>query len=134
MIAGVFLLPWVTLLESQIQPIPFSLRESPGIQLGMQATTLLGLGWVDIGLFIVLLVVGWGRQWPEGRRVGLYGALTVSGAGLAHQLVKSLICRARPNAAGAGLFFAKFQVATGEFNCSSRIIGDSNTGAGKTRE
>ncbi|MBI4536464.1 MAG: hypothetical protein HY712_00740 [candidate division NC10 bacterium] len=74
----------------------------------MQAITRLGLGWVDIGLFVALLTAGWCRRWAEGRRIGLYDALAVSGAGLLDQLLKQLSCHARPSAPEAGLFLAKF--------------------------
>jgi undecaprenyl-diphosphatase len=127
LIAGMLFLPWVALLESQALPIPSSLRESPVIRSGMQAITLLGLGWVGIGLFVVLLIVGWRRQWREGRVVGLYGALAVSGAGLADQLLKSLFCRARPSAAGAGLFFAKFPCVFDGYAYASFPSGHATT-------
>ncbi|MBI4536462.1 MAG: phosphatase PAP2 family protein [candidate division NC10 bacterium] len=124
---GLLVLPWVSLLESSLPALPPAFRQSPAIQTAMQAITHLGLGWVDIGLFVALLTAGWWRRWPEGRRIGLYGALAVSGAGLLDQLLKQFSCRARPNAAEAGLFFAKFPCVFDGYAYSSFPSGHATT-------
>lgn len=74
----------------------------------MQAITRLGYGGADIGLFLLILLVGWWAGSPATKRVGFSGALAVSGAGLLDQVLKHLLCRARPTAPEAGLFFVKF--------------------------
>ncbi len=93
----------------------------------MQAVTRLGLGWVDIGLFVTLLVVGWRRRWREGRLVGLYGAAAVSAAGILDQIVKHLVCRARPSLPEAGRFFGKFPCLFESYAYTSFPSGHATT-------
>jgi undecaprenyl-diphosphatase len=74
----------------------------------MQWATWLGYGLLDIGVPLVL--AGFARYTGDRARAkaGVLGAAAVAGAGVIDQVLKNLLCRARPSAAAAGSFFAEF--------------------------
>lgn len=93
----------------------------------MQALTRLGYGGVDIGLFLLILLTGGWTGSQETRRLGLSGALAVAGAGILDQVLKHLLCRARPTAPGAGVFFAKFPFIPAGYLYTSFPSGHATT-------
>ena len=74
----------------------------------MRVVTWLGDGRVDLGIPLAAALVGWWRADRGLRTRGLVGAGTVAGAGLLDQILKHLLCRARPSTAEAGAFFVHF--------------------------
>lgn len=105
LIVGLSMLPVLVWLDSSsalsIQPIQT-------IVTFMAWITWLGYGGFDIGIFVALMVAGLCAGRRELMRRGFVAALTVLGAGLLGQIVKNVVCRARPNAPLAGTFFAEF--------------------------
>jgi undecaprenyl-diphosphatase len=93
----------------------------------MPFLTWLGYGAVDIGVLLAIALVGW-REGKAGIRTrGLWGAGTVAASGVLDQLVKNVACRARPSAAGAGLFFAKFPCFPASYAYASFPSGHATT-------
>ncbi len=118
LIGGVVLLPLVLLSDTRLLTDIATWR-TPALDIAMQGITRLGLGGVDIALFVLILIGGWWSGSQPTRLVGLYGAIAVSGAGGLDQVLKHLLCRARPGAPTAGAFFAKFPcIPTGYFYAS----------------
>jgi undecaprenyl-diphosphatase len=93
----------------------------------MQFLTWLGYGAVDIGILLGLALVGWWRGDPGLRMRGLAGAATVAGAGLLDQVLKNIVCRARPNALEAGSFFAGFPCFPAQYAYASFPSGHATT-------
>jgi membrane-associated phospholipid phosphatase len=107
LIAGVFFLPLVALMDARLQA-DIARWRTPPLDTVMQGITRLGYGGVDIGLLTALALLG---SWTGNRGLrnrGLAGAVTVAAAGLLDQVVKNILCRARPSALGAGRFFVNF--------------------------
>lgn len=107
LIAGAFFLPLVALTDASLEAIIARWR-TPALDTVMQGVTRLGYGGVDIGLLLGLALLGWWSGNRGLRNRGLAGAVTVAAAGLLDQVVKNILCRARPSAVGAGRFFVNF--------------------------
>jgi undecaprenyl-diphosphatase len=93
----------------------------------MHFLTWLGYGAVDIGVLLAIALVGWWEGKAGIRTRGLWGAGTVAASGVLDQLVKNVACRARPSAAGAGLFFAKFPCFPASYAYASFPSGHATT-------
>jgi undecaprenyl-diphosphatase len=93
----------------------------------MERLTWLGEGAVDIGILVVAGLAGWGWKDSDLRRRGLAGAATVAAAGLMDQLVKNIVCRARPNAPEAGAFFSNFPCVPAKYAYASFPSGHATT-------
>jgi undecaprenyl-diphosphatase len=70
--------------------------------------TWLGHGLLDIGLFLGLAVFAWWRADKPRTIRAVYGAGIVAASGVLDQVLKNVVCRARPTGMGAGPFFAQF--------------------------
>jgi len=126
-VAGLALVPAVVPVDTRLAAAltPDTLPWLVGV---MGWVTWLGYGAVDIGIPVVIGLVGWGAgEAPWGRR-GLWGGLAVAVAGLLDQAVKNLLCRARPSAADAGAFFSGFPCAPAPYALSSFPSGHATTG------
>jgi len=99
----------------------------PPLLILMQGATRLGEGTVDIGLFLLLALVAWGRGERAFSIRGLAGAATVAGAGLLDQVVKNVACRARPGAASPGVFFVHFPCFPARYAEASFPSGHATT-------
>lgn len=71
----------------------------------MVVLTNLGAGWLNLGIAVAIVAVGWSIGRLSLRETGLRAAVAVAAAGIAVQVVKHLTCRARPEFPGAGTFF-----------------------------
>ncbi len=101
--------------------------QAPGLGVAMQAATWLGYGAVDIGIPLVLALFGWWVRNGELRTRGLWGAGAVAIAGVLDQVVKNVVCRARPSAPRAGTFFAKFPCFPAAYAFASFPSGHATT-------
>ena len=104
---GLLLLPGLILADRSLFPV---LRPGrlPWLVWMMQRTTWLGYGPVDVGIPLVVGLVGWWRACAGLPRRGVLGGLAVAVAGILDQVVKNLTCRARPSAEVAGAFLVDF--------------------------
>jgi len=93
----------------------------------MQWGTWLGYGLVDIAIPVAIGLRAWRRGDVAGRRRGLAGGLAVALAGIVDQLLKNLLCRARPNAATAGAFLARFPCFPAPYALASFPSGHTTT-------
>jgi undecaprenyl-diphosphatase len=93
----------------------------------MERLTWLGEGAVDIGILVVVGLAGWGWKDSDLRRRGLVGAATVAAAGVLDQLVKNVVCRARPTALDAGAFFSNFPCVPAKYADASFPSGHATT-------
>jgi undecaprenyl-diphosphatase len=121
---GLALLPGVVALEARLPGFGQGLLPLPSAW--VEGITTLGLGWIDIGFFILLFLVARGRS-RSASRVGLVGAIGVSAAGLLGQLVKLSTCRARPSAAAAGRFLSEFPCLLAGYHTASFPSGHATT-------
>jgi undecaprenyl-diphosphatase len=71
--------------------------------------------------------MGWWRGNRDLTIRGLVGAATVAGAGLLDQLLKNLVCRARPSTADAGAFFTSFPCFPAKYAYASFPSGHATT-------
>ena len=93
----------------------------------MQWVTWLGYGLVDIAIPVAIGLRAWRRGDAAGGRRGLVGGLAVALAGIVDQLLKNLLCRARPNAATAGAFLARFPCFPAPYALASFPSGHTTT-------
>jgi len=93
----------------------------------MQWVTWLGYGLADIAIPVAIGLRAWWRGDTAGGRRGLMGGLAVALAGIVDQLLKNLLCRARPNAAGAGAFLAMFPCFPAPYALASFPSGHTTT-------
>lgn len=93
----------------------------------MQWGTWLGYGLVDIAIPLSIGLVAWRRGDRETVRRGVLGGAAVTLAGLLGQVVKNLLCRARPNAADAGAFFSGFPCFPASYAMASFPSGHATT-------
>jgi undecaprenyl-diphosphatase len=93
----------------------------------MQWVTWLGYGVLDISVPVVIGVMRRRVGDRQGTRRGLLGGLAVAAAGLLGQLIKNLLCRARPNAREAGIFFRSFPCFPASYALASFPSGHATT-------
>jgi undecaprenyl-diphosphatase len=123
---GLLILPGLVVADPSVMRAVQGWRWPPLVDL-MQVLTWLGYGAVDIGGFLALAAFGWARLDTETTRRGLVGAATVAAAGLLDQVVKNVVCRARPTAPGAGIFFAHFPCFPAAYAYASFPSGHATT-------
>jgi undecaprenyl-diphosphatase len=125
-VIGILALPGLTLVDGPLLGF-FRSWPWPLVTDFMQAVTWLGDGMVDTGIFLAVALVGWWRAdrglWTR----GLVGAATVAGAGILDQILKNILCRARPNAAEAGAFFVNFPCFPARYAYASFPSGHATT-------
>ncbi len=93
----------------------------------MRVVSTLGYGVVDIGIPLLVGVVGWWKGADGFRAQGVRGASVVAAAGLLDQVVKNVSCRARPSALDAGAFFAIFPCFPASYAVASFPSGHATT-------
>ncbi len=93
----------------------------------LQWATRLGYGLVGIGVPVAIGAIAWGRGDLYGRRRGFLGGAAVAAAGLVGQILKNLLCRARPTAVGAGVFFREFPCVPAPYALASFPSGHATT-------
>jgi membrane-associated phospholipid phosphatase len=126
LIAGAFFLPLIALTDASLEADIASWR-TPVLDTVMQGVTRLGYGGIDIGLLLGLALLG---SWSGNRGLrnrGLAGSVTVAAAGLLDQIVKNILCRARPSAMGAGTFFVNFPCFPAPYADASFPSGHATT-------
>jgi undecaprenyl-diphosphatase len=124
---GVGLLPLVVLADRQAQVAAVAFFAwAPALAL-LGLGTWLGYGLLDIGLFLPLAGWAWWRHDRAASVRALLGAAAVAAAGLLSQIVKNLLCRARPSAPEAGLFFAEFPCVPAAYQVASFPSGHATT-------
>jgi undecaprenyl-diphosphatase len=123
---GLLSLPAVFLLDRALIPAlrPDAFPWLVGI---LRYATWLGYGLVDIGILVVIGALAWGAGDPGGVRRGLLGGSAVAAAGLLDQILKNLLCRARPSAADAGAFFTGFPCFPAPYAMASFPSGHATT-------
>ncbi len=123
---GLALLPVAFLLD---RPLAAALRldAAPWLLYVMRRVTWLGYGALDVavalGIGLAAREAGGSRAW----RRGIGGGAAVAAAGLLDQLVKNVLCRARPNAADAGAFFSGFPCFPAPYALASFPSGHAAT-------
>ncbi|MBI4574249.1 MAG: phosphatase PAP2 family protein [candidate division NC10 bacterium] len=93
----------------------------------MESVTRLGEGAVDIGIFLLVALSGWGRGERRLAIRGLAGAATVAGAGLLVRVLKNVACRGRPNGPAPGVFFTNFPCLPAPYAEASFPSGHATT-------
>ena len=93
----------------------------------LQCVTWLGYGLVDIAVPVAIGLIVQGRGDTDGGRRGFLGGSAVAAAGLLDQVLKNLLCRARPSAAGAGAFFSAFPCFPAPYALASFPSGHATT-------
>ncbi len=93
----------------------------------MQWVTWLGHGGVDIPVPLAIGLAERGLGDTGAWRRGCLGGLAVALAGLLDQLVKNLLCRARPPAVDAGAFFNTFPCFPAPYALASFPSGHTTT-------
>jgi membrane-associated phospholipid phosphatase len=126
LVGGVLFLPLVALGDARLFNRVAAWR-TPGLEAAMQVITWLGYGAVDIGILLLMALVGWWHGNGGLRTRGLVGAATVAGAGLLDQLMKNVLCRARPSAPESGAFFANFPCFPAPYAYASFPSGHATT-------
>lgn len=126
LLLGVALLPGLALADHGLMLALRGWWWTPLAEL-MEKLTWLGEGAVDIGILVLLGLSGWCWTDRDLRRRGLVGAATVAAAGLLDQLVKNVVCRARPNAPEAGAFFTNFPCVPAKYAYASFPSGHATT-------
>jgi membrane-associated phospholipid phosphatase len=123
---GLLSLPAVFLLDRALIP---ALRPDafPWLVGVLRYATWLGYGLVDIGILVAIGALAWGAGDPGGVRRGLLGGSAVAAAGLLDQVLKNLLCRARPSAAAAGAFFTGFPCFPAPYAMASFPSGHATT-------
>ena len=123
---GLLLLPATLLADRTLMAAlrPDALPWLVGI---LQYVTWLGYGLVDIAIPVAIGVIAQGRGDPDGGRRGLLGGSAVAAAGLLDQVLKNLLCRARPGAADAGVFFREFPCVPAPYALASFPSGHATT-------
>jgi undecaprenyl-diphosphatase len=126
LVGGVLFLPLVALGDARILAGLAAWR-TPYLDMVMEVITRLGYGGVDIGILVAMGLFGWWRGDRGLRARGLVGGAAVAGAGLVDQVLKNLVCRARPNALGAGTFFSDFPCFPAPYANASFPSGHATT-------
>ena len=123
---GLLSLPAVFLLDRALIPAlrPDAVPWLVGI---LRYATWLGYGLVDIGVPVAIGAAAWGRGDAGGWRRGLLGGSAVAAAGLLDQILKNLLCRARPSAGNAGAFFTGFPCVPAPYALASFPSGHATT-------
>lgn len=123
---GLVLLPAVFVLDRALMPTlrPDAMPWLVGI---LRYATWLGYGLVDIAVPVAMGAAAWGRGDARGWRRGLLGGSAVAAAGLLDQVLKNLLCRARPSAAAAGAFFTGFPCVPAPYALASFPSGHATT-------
>jgi undecaprenyl-diphosphatase len=124
--AGALLLPGVVVLDRDLMAAlrPHDQSWLVGVA---QWVTWLGYGLVDIAIPLAIGLRAWWRADADALRRGLWGGLAVALAGILDQLLKNLLCRARPGAAGAGAFLAAFPCFPASYALASFPSGHATT-------
>lgn len=123
---GILLLPGAFLMD---RPLAAALRLDavPWFLGVMQWVTWLGYGALDIAVPLGIGLFGRALGDPHAWRRGCAGGLAVALAGLLDQVVKNVLCRARPNAADAGVFFSAFPCFPAPYALASFPSGHATT-------
>lgn len=123
---GALLLPGAVVLDRDLM-VALRPHDQSWLVGVMQWVTWLGYGLADIAIPVTIgLRAWWQGDAADGRR-GLMGGLAVALAGIVDQLLKNLLCRARPNAAGAGGFLAMFPCFPAPYALASFPSGHTTT-------
>ena len=125
-LVGLAVLPGVAVADRSLMMGAQAWHRPPLVE-AMQILTWLGYGAVDIGIPIVVGLIGWWRDAPGGLARGAWGAGSVALAGILDQILKNISCRARPNAPGAGTFFATFPCFPAPYALASFPSGHATT-------
>jgi len=104
---GALLVPGAVVLDRELM-VALRPHDQSWLVGVLQWVTWLGYGLADIAIPVAIGLRAWWRGDAADGRRGLMGGLAVALAGILDQLLKNLLCRARPNAAGAGAFLAMF--------------------------
>ena len=123
---GALLLPGAVVLERDLM-VALRPHDQSWLVGVMQWVTWLGYGLADIAIPVAIGLRAWWRGDTAGGRRGLMGGLAVALAGIVDQLLKNLLCRARPNAAGAGAFLAMFPCFPAPYALASFPSGHTTT-------
>jgi membrane-associated phospholipid phosphatase len=123
---GALLVPGAVVLDRDLM---VALRpHDPSWLVGvMRWATWLGYGLADIAIPVAIGLWAWWRGDAADGRRGLMGGLAVALAGIVDQLLKNLLCRARPNAASAGAFLATFPCFPASYALASFPSGHTTT-------
>jgi len=124
--AGLLLLPAALLADRPLMAF-FRPDAVPWLIWILQWATWLGYGLVDIGVPVAIGVIAWGQGDRDWARRGFLGGSAVAAAGLLDQVLKNLLCRARPSAAGAGVFFTGFPCVPAPYALASFPSGHATT-------
>jgi len=127
LVVGTFLLSGALLADRSVMTAlrPDGLPWLVGI---LQCVTWLGYGLVDIAVPVAIGLIARGRGDTDGGRRGFLGGSAVAAAGLLDQVLKNLLCRARPSAAAAGAFFSTFPCFPAPYALASFPSGHAATG------
>ncbi len=126
LVAALALLPAVWLADRPLQALLSAAAAGPALAL-LRLGTWLGYGLLDIGIFAALAAIEWGRGERARAVRAASGAAAVAGAGLLSQLLKNLVCRARPSAAAAGALFVDFPCFPAAYPVASFPSGHATT-------
>jgi len=124
--AGTFLLSGALLVDGSLMTAlrPEGLPWLVGI---LQCVTWLGYGLVDVAVPVAIGLIARARGHIDGGRQGFLGGSAVATAGLLDQVLKNLLCRARPSAAGSGAFFSAFPCFPAPYALASFPSGHATT-------
>ena len=123
---GLLLLPVALLADRPLLAI-FRPDAVPWLIWILEWATWLGYGLVDIGVPLAIGVIAWTQGDRDGGRRGFLGGAAVAAAGLLDQVLKNLLCRARPSAADAGVFFREFPCVPAPYALASFPSGHATT-------
>jgi membrane-associated phospholipid phosphatase len=123
---GLLLLPAALLADRPLLAI-FRPDGVPWLIWILEWATWLGYGLVDIGVPLAIGVIAWTQGDRDGGRRGFLGGAAVAAAGLLDQVLKNLLCRARPSAADAGVFFSEFPCVPAPYALASFPSGHATT-------
>lgn len=124
--AGVLLLP-VAFLADRLPTNSFRPDAASWFLLMLQWVTWFGYGLVNIAIPPLIGVIAWVRGDPDGVRRGLLGGSAVAIAGILDQILKNVLCRARPSALAAGNFFHEFPCFPAPYALASFPSGHATT-------
>lgn len=123
---GLLCLPAALLADRSLVEV-FRPGTAPWLIWVLQWATWLGYGLVDIGVPVAIGMIAWGRGDRDGGRRGFLGGSAVAAAGLVDQVLKNLLCRARPTAVDAGVFFRGFPCVPAPYTLASFPSGHATT-------
>ncbi len=123
---GLLTLPGAILADRYLQYI-LSPDSLPWMADLMQWGTWLGYGPIDVGIAVVLGLIGWWQERSGFPRRGVAGGLAIALAGILGQVVKNLACRSRPNATHSGEFLASFPCFRARHAAASFPSGHATT-------